>query len=187
MDKTYPSGLMWFRRDLRSDDNAALYHALKSCRRVHCAFVFDTAILDAGPGFSSYLWSNGATSASIQVTTPGPYHVTLTYGTGCTVSATSNLATVANPVVTLGPDETLCAGNSTVLNAEDRSRYLALAEKLETDQLTETEHQEFLKWVDKDEKLRNERLKFMIELAQMRNISLRELMQNLGIAPVFNG
>lgn len=83
--------------------------------------------------------------------------------------------------------ELLLRINSTVLNAEDRSRYLALAEKLETDQLTETEHQEFLKWVDKDEKLRNERLKFMIELAQMRNISLHELMQNLGIAPVFNG
>jgi deoxyribodipyrimidine photo-lyase len=49
MDKPYASGLMWFRRDLRSVDNAALYHALKSCGRVHCAFVFDTAILDPLP------------------------------------------------------------------------------------------------------------------------------------------
>jgi hypothetical protein len=31
--KKYDTGLMWFRRDLRVDDNAALYHALKSCRR----------------------------------------------------------------------------------------------------------------------------------------------------------
>ncbi len=37
---------MWFRRDLRLDDNAALHHALKSARRVYCAFVFDRAILD---------------------------------------------------------------------------------------------------------------------------------------------
>lgn len=49
MDKTYPTGLMWFRRDLRAHDNAALYHALKACRQVHCVFVFDTAILDPLP------------------------------------------------------------------------------------------------------------------------------------------
>ncbi|GAC1601831.1 MAG: deoxyribodipyrimidine photo-lyase [Ramlibacter sp.] len=49
MEKTYPAGLMWFRRDLRANDNAALYHALKSCRVVHCAFVFDKAILDPLP------------------------------------------------------------------------------------------------------------------------------------------
>ena len=45
VDKTYPRGLMWFRRDLRLADNAALYHALRSCREVVCGFVFDTAIL----------------------------------------------------------------------------------------------------------------------------------------------
>ena len=49
METTYPAGLMWFRRDLRSHDNAALYQALKACRRVHCVFVFDRAILDALP------------------------------------------------------------------------------------------------------------------------------------------
>jgi deoxyribodipyrimidine photo-lyase len=49
MEKTYPAGLMWFRRDLRATDNAALFHALKSCRQVHCAFVFDSAILDGLP------------------------------------------------------------------------------------------------------------------------------------------
>lgn len=49
VDKTYPKGLMWFRRDLRVDDNAALYHALRSCRQVVCVFVFDTAILDPLP------------------------------------------------------------------------------------------------------------------------------------------
>ena len=43
------SGLMWFRRDLRAFDNAALYHALKSCTQVHCVFVFDRAILDKLP------------------------------------------------------------------------------------------------------------------------------------------
>lgn len=40
---------MWFRRDLRVHDNAALYHALKSCKQVYCAFVFDRDILDSLP------------------------------------------------------------------------------------------------------------------------------------------
>ncbi|RYF60346.1 MAG: deoxyribodipyrimidine photo-lyase [Comamonadaceae bacterium] len=47
--KTYPRGLMWFRRDLRVDDQAALYHALRSCRELLCVFVFDRAILDSLP------------------------------------------------------------------------------------------------------------------------------------------
>ena len=49
MTKKYKTGLMWFRRDLRVDDNAALYHALKSCERVFCVFIFDRAILDVLP------------------------------------------------------------------------------------------------------------------------------------------
>lgn len=35
----------WFRRDLRLDDNAALYHALKSGLPVQCIFIFDENIL----------------------------------------------------------------------------------------------------------------------------------------------
>ena len=42
-------GLVWFRRDLRVHDNAALHHALRDCDQVHCVFVFDTDILDGLP------------------------------------------------------------------------------------------------------------------------------------------
>lgn len=49
MSKQYDTGLMWFRRDLRCQDNAALYHALKACRQVFCVFVLDRDILDALP------------------------------------------------------------------------------------------------------------------------------------------
>ncbi|MFY3386925.1 cryptochrome/photolyase family protein [Paracidovorax sp. MALMAid1276] len=45
----YPCGLVWFRRDLRVEDHAALYHALTQCAQVHCVFVFDTDILDGLP------------------------------------------------------------------------------------------------------------------------------------------
>jgi len=47
--QTFHTGLMWFRRDLRATDNAALYHALKSCTQVHAVFVFDTEILEPLP------------------------------------------------------------------------------------------------------------------------------------------
>jgi deoxyribodipyrimidine photo-lyase len=46
-DGQYESALVWFRRDLRDFDHAALYHALKSARSVHCAFIFDREILDS--------------------------------------------------------------------------------------------------------------------------------------------
>lgn len=41
-----PINIMWFRRDLRLDDNAALYHALKSDNPVIPIFIFDKKILD---------------------------------------------------------------------------------------------------------------------------------------------
>jgi deoxyribodipyrimidine photo-lyase len=43
------AALVWFRRDLRDDDHAALHAALAVHRSVHCAFAFDTEILDALP------------------------------------------------------------------------------------------------------------------------------------------
>ena len=45
-ESSYNKSLVWFRRDLRDFDHAALYHALKSSQQVFCVFVFDTEILD---------------------------------------------------------------------------------------------------------------------------------------------
>jgi deoxyribodipyrimidine photo-lyase len=41
-----PVNIFWFRRDLRLQDNAGLYHALKSGLPVVPVFIFDTIILD---------------------------------------------------------------------------------------------------------------------------------------------
>jgi deoxyribodipyrimidine photo-lyase len=49
MEKALDTALVWFRRDLRSVDHAALFHALKAAREVWCAFIFDRAILAALP------------------------------------------------------------------------------------------------------------------------------------------
>jgi len=45
-EPTLDAALVWLRRDLRVDDHAALWHALRAARRVWCGFVFDRAILD---------------------------------------------------------------------------------------------------------------------------------------------
>ena len=42
----YNKSLVWFRRDLRDYDHAALYHALKHSKHVFCIFIFDTEILE---------------------------------------------------------------------------------------------------------------------------------------------
>jgi deoxyribodipyrimidine photo-lyase len=46
MDKGTPVNVFWFRRDLRIEDNAGLYHALKSGNPVMLLFIFDKEILD---------------------------------------------------------------------------------------------------------------------------------------------
>lgn len=45
----FDCGLIWLRRDLRIEDNAMLLHALRHCRRVHCVYVFDSAMLEPLP------------------------------------------------------------------------------------------------------------------------------------------
>jgi len=49
MPEQHERALVWFRRDLRADDQAALAHALRAAQQVWCAFVFDRAILDPLP------------------------------------------------------------------------------------------------------------------------------------------
>ena len=43
---TSDTTIFWFRRDLRLQDNAGLYHALKESTAVIPVFIFDTGILD---------------------------------------------------------------------------------------------------------------------------------------------
>lgn len=73
--------------------------------------------LDAGSGLASYNWSTGATSQTISASTAGQYFVDVTDTNGCTGSDTLNLAINPNPVINLGGNDTLCAGNSVMLDA----------------------------------------------------------------------
>jgi deoxyribodipyrimidine photo-lyase len=49
MQPTLDRALVWFRRDLRAHDHAALHHALRAARQVWCAFVFDSELLEPLP------------------------------------------------------------------------------------------------------------------------------------------
>jgi len=70
-DFPYQTSLVWFRRDLRDFDHAALYHALKQSRQVYCVFIFDRDILDALPDRADrrveFIWESVAElKASLQ-------------------------------------------------------------------------------------------------------------------------
>ncbi|MBO2012727.1 CARDB domain-containing protein [Hymenobacter negativus] len=71
----------------------------------------------AGTG-ATYLWSTGATTQSITVTTPGKYYINVTSGSGCVGSDTSRVTFNPAPVVALADTTAVtCGGNSTTLNA----------------------------------------------------------------------
>jgi deoxyribodipyrimidine photo-lyase len=48
VSERFEHGVVWLRRDLRLDDNAALAAAAQRCERVTCAFVLDPALLRGG-------------------------------------------------------------------------------------------------------------------------------------------
>jgi len=76
----------------------------------------NSTVLDAGAGFSSYLWSNSATTRTITVTAPGTYWVTGTRW-GCSSSDTIMVNQLSGPSVHLGPDTTICSGQTITFDA----------------------------------------------------------------------
>ena len=74
-------------------------------------------VLNAGSGFSSYLWNTGETSQNISVASAGIYFVKVINSDGCknTASITTVFATLATPVIT--GNLSFCTGGNTVLDA----------------------------------------------------------------------
>ena len=78
---------------------------------------------------TSYLWSNGATTASINVSTSGSYSVRVTNAIGCQSAASSATVVTVNalpatPTITAGGPTTFCAGGSVTLTSSAGSTYL---------------------------------------------------------------
>ena len=69
------------------------------------------------------------------------------------------------------------------LSTEVQQRYRELTGKCRNESLTEAEHEELLRLTDISERKQAERLEALVELARLRNTSLRELMNALGIKP----
>lgn len=81
--------------------------------------------LDAGAGYDTYAWSNGATTRNISVG-PGNYAVTVTKD-GCSatsVTVSVSYYVVTTPVINASGAITFCAGNSVTLSSSTASAYL---------------------------------------------------------------
>ena len=64
--------------------------------------------LDPGAGFSSYTWSTGVHSQSINVTNTGGYTVTVTNSKGCSSSDSAHVTIIPLPTVYAGPAQSIC-------------------------------------------------------------------------------
>lgn len=72
------------------------------------------------------------------------------------------------------------------LSIKEIDRFNALREKQYEDDITEQEYAELLVLVNKIEKLNVKRLKYLISLAQLRNVTVREVMNQLGLSNPIN-
>jgi hypothetical protein len=77
----------------------------------------DTLSLDAGNAGSTYLWNDASTLQTLQADTTGDYYVMVTDTNGCAATDTFTLTVNALPIVNLGPDTSLCAGDTLTLDA----------------------------------------------------------------------
>lgn len=75
-----------------------------------------STVLDAGAGYASYLWSNGAQTRTIHVTTAGVYAVTVANEAGCTATTSATVHYLPPVVADAGSDVSICAGEGVRLN-----------------------------------------------------------------------
>jgi len=81
-------------------------------------------VLNATAGFNSYLWSSGATTASLTAATTGSYTVTATDAVGCTASSTISVtANTGSASIAALTDSVLCSGDSILLTANAGTNY----------------------------------------------------------------
>jgi hypothetical protein len=84
----------------------------------------DSAELDAGSGFSQYIWNSGSSAQQISVKTAGTFSVIGITEEGCKSYDTLKVNVFANPVVSLDHTSYLCTGSSRLLDAGSYSSYL---------------------------------------------------------------
>lgn len=75
----------------------------------------DSAVLDAGPGKTSYLWSTGDTTQKIIVFNPGTYYVSVLSGNECSATDTIQVSNYTPPVNIQASRDTICEGSQLLL------------------------------------------------------------------------
>ena len=84
----------------------------------------DSAMLDGGSGFSSYLWNSGETARQIIARAAGKYVITAITDKGCRSTDTIEVTNIwPLPIVTLDRNAELCAGTTRILRAGSFSSY----------------------------------------------------------------
>ncbi|MFC1733786.1 gliding motility-associated C-terminal domain-containing protein [candidate division KSB1 bacterium] len=73
--------------------------------------------LNAGTGYTSYLWQNNTTAQTLQLTAAGTYWVEVVDSFGCINRDSVEITLDLPPFVTLGPDTSICSGDSVTFNA----------------------------------------------------------------------
>jgi hypothetical protein len=74
-------------------------------------------VLNSGNPGATRLWDNNTTAQTRTVTSSGTYYVRVTNSFNCTARDTIVTTFFASPVVNLGPDQDICAGNTVTLDA----------------------------------------------------------------------
>ncbi len=77
----------------------------------------ENSLLDAGAGYSGYLWSNGGVGQTTIITEPGNYSVFVTDLAGCTAEAFIAVNENPSPQPFISGSSTFCAGSFTTLDA----------------------------------------------------------------------
>lgn len=73
------------------------------------------------------------------------------------------------------------------LPSETLERYDLLTNKRRDDNITPAEYEELLALVSTVEQYNVQRLKFIVELAALRQMTAQELMEQLGLMPLYHG
>jgi gliding motility-associated-like protein len=79
----------------------------------------DSTLLEAMPGFASYLWDDGSQTPSIIVDATNTYGLTVTDANGCIGNTSVDVEEYALPAPVIGGVPSLCDGESTTLNTVD--------------------------------------------------------------------
>ncbi|MEM8906535.1 MAG: gliding motility-associated C-terminal domain-containing protein [Bacteroidota bacterium] len=92
-----------------------------------------TLTLDAGAGLTSYLWSEGSMTQTLEVSEAGIYEVTINDANGCSNIAQTEVIVYPNPEPIIEGVNSFCTGNSTTLSGGTFAAYTWSTGAMEAD------------------------------------------------------